>query len=610
MKRAYIPFVLSVVILAACTVVHAQPGDEDRRYKLARGYEESNDLRNASRVYKELYDQDRQSNVYFEGVRRTYMGLLLYGDLLPIVEQRLPLQSGDVDLHSLYAELLNRTGQPDQAARAWNDAIELRPDDAMTYMIVGQSQIDNRLFDRATRTFLRGRQRLGDPTAFADQLAQLYAILGQFEEAATEYVGMLNLNPSQLGFVMSGMGLFTTNPKGADAAIAIVRSASESRADYLPLVELLSWLYTEKGDYESAFDVARRLDDLRNARGSNIYAFADAALREGHYDVAASALEYFLKTFPKTNPLYTSALYSYTRTLEQRYHAKGAGSKDEAEALIDRYLSMISDNPGNATSAEALLQVARLQADDLDEPQDAIATLEQLRRDYPRSPSIPEAVLMEGDLTLRTDKLREAQELYRQGAAKLQPGRDAERYRDLSALRLAETLFYSGEFKQAVDSFTALTQNTSSDVTNDALQYLFLLQENFEKQDEALKHYAAGRLLLMQHEWKRAIEEMDRAVTAAPKSSLADDALYGKSQAQEALDIPADAMATLLQIIEQYPDGTHADRALFHAAELAERKMGDRQRAAELYTRLLTEYPASTFINPSRARIRALRGES
>jgi tetratricopeptide (TPR) repeat protein len=538
------------------------------------------------------------------------MGLLNYGDLLPIVEQRLPMQPDDVDLHSLYAELLNRTGQTEQAARAWNDAIELRPDDAFTYMIVGQSQIDNRLFDRAVRTFQRGRQRLADAVAYADQLAQLYAILGQFEEAATEYVGMLNLNPSQLGFVMSGMGLFTTNPKGADAAIAVVQNASESRADYLPLVELLSWLYTEKGDYEKAFEVARRLDDLRNAHGSNIYAFADAALRQGHYDVAASALEYFLKTFPKSNSLYPSALYSYTRTLDQRYHAKGTGSKDEAEALIDSYLSMVSDNPGNAMGAEALLQVARLQADDLDEPKEAIATLEQLRRDYPRSPSIPEAMLMEGDLKLRTDNLNEARELYRQGAAKLQSGQDAERYRDLSALRFAETLFYSGEFKQAVDSFTALTQNTSSDVTNDALQYLFLLQENFEKNDEALKRYASGRLLLMQHEWTRAIEEMDRAVAAAPKSSLADDALFGRAQAQEGLDNVADAMTSLLQIIAQYPDGTHADRALFHAAELAERKLGDRQKAVELYTRLLTDYPVSTFINPSRVRIRALRGES
>jgi tetratricopeptide (TPR) repeat protein len=608
--RTRLLFLLSAILSLNFLTLHAQPSEEDRRYKLAQGYEESNDLKNASRIYRELYDQDPQSDIYFEGIRRTYMAMLRFNELLPIVEERVSRRSRDVATRTLYAELLNRNQRRDEAEQEWNNAIELRPDDLNTYFVVAQSQIDNQLFEKAAATYKQGRRRLGDATAFADQLAQIYGLLGRFEDATNEYLGLLAQNSSRLGFVMSGLGQFTTNPKGADAAIDAVKEAIGSRPGYLPFVELLSWLYTERGDDENAFETSKRLDELRNANGSNIYGFADRALREGKYDIAIRALDYFMTTYPKSNPLYTSVIFSYTRALNGRYHSAGSPSKSEAQKLLERYRTLVGENAGTVSAAEAMLEIAHLQADDLDEPKDAIETIERLRREFPKFPSLPEAMLLEGDLQLRVGQIAGAQELYRIGSGTILQGRDGERYRDLSALRFAETLFYQGEFKQAVDSFTALTQNTGSEVTNDALGYLFILQENFERFDAALQHYASGRLMLLQHNWEKGISDMDAAVAAGRESSLADDALIYKAQAQEAMGASRDAVTTLLGLVSSYADGTEADRALFHAAELEETALNDRAKATELYTRLLTEYPASPFINRARQRIRALRGES
>jgi len=606
----------SIAIVVGCIVLalghlSAQTSDEDRRYRLAQGYEESGDLKNAARVYKELYDLDPQSNAYFEGVRRTYTALLRYADLLPIVESRLASREDDIELRTFYAALLHRNNRRDEADEQWRKAIEMRPDDALTYHYVAQSQIELRLFDRAVDVYKAGRSRLGGAETFADQLAQLYGILGRYREASEEYLTLLAGSPERLGFVMSGLGVFTVNPDGAKAAIEATQKRSDRRPDYLPYLELLSWLYTERGDYDGSFEIAKRIDDHRHANGSNIYAFADRAYRTGQYDAAIKAFEYFIDTYSTSNPLYPSVVFNYTRALEDRYRQRGAPSDDEASKLVDRYRQFVDQQKNSPIAAEALLQIAQLQADDLNRPEKALETLGELRA-MPggRYAALPEALLLEGDLQLRIGNVARAQEIYRSGRTTIVRGAEGDRYRDLAALRYAETLFYLGEFKEAVDAFTELTKNTASESTNDALGYLFILQENFEKNDDALKHYASGQLALVQHRWDDAIEAMDSVMALGAKTSLADDALMGKARAQESTGKNGDAVGTLMSIVRDYSDGTVADRALFHAAEITESKLNDRAKAIELYTRVLTEYPSSIFASTARQRIRLLRGDS
>jgi tetratricopeptide (TPR) repeat protein len=597
-----------LLVLVPATAAMAQGGDEGARYKLAQGYEQSGDLKNAARVYKELYDADPQSNTYFEGVRRTYLGMLRYPELLPIVEDRVRRFASDVDLRAQYADLLQRNHRHDDALKQWQTAIDTRSDDAFTYAVVAQSQIDNRLFDLAAQTYQMGRSRLGDPNAFADELAQVFGILGRYEDATNQYLSILDRSGSRIGSVMGMMASFTTNPRAVDAAISTTKGRLASRPGYEPYLDLLSWLYTEKGDYEGAFEMARKIDEIRNGHGSDIYAFADRALREGQYDAAIAAFEYFQKSYPKENPLYGGTVLGYAQALEGRYRAMPTKTRKDAEALVERYRAIIGENAGSPSAAEALLSVAHLQADELDEPKDAIATLARLREEFPKSPSIREATLLQGDLFLRMGDIAKAGELYDAVATGGSGSDEDERYERLATLRRGEVLFYTGKFKDAAALFDDLSGNTASDVANDALGYHFLLQENMGKNDSALAHYAAGSLLLMQRDWKGGMAEMEKAVSFDRPGALSDESLLGKARAQEMLgDLPG-AVATLTGLVERFADGTVADQALFHAAELAE-KLGDIPKATELYTRVLTEYSTSAYAARAREHVRKLRGE-
>lgn len=607
MKRTAV--ILLFVILPAA-LLHAQPGEEDRRFKLAQGYESSGDYKNAARVYRELYEQDPGSNAYFDGLRRTYMAMLQYAELLPLAENRVKKQPREIELRSLYANLLHRTGKREEGLGQWRIAMETRPGDAMTYDVVAQSQIEIKLYHNAIETYRQGRGAIHDPGAFAEQLAALYGATGQYENATAEYLILLDTEEFNKGLVMGGLGLFTTNPDGAESAITVVKRRLESQPDHVPYLELLSWLYTERGNYDGAFEMAKTLDRLRGGRGSDIYAFADKALRERRYESAIQALDYFKNNYPRENPLQGMVLLSYTRALEGRYR-EGTHSRTAATELIEQYRNVVQENKGSVPAAEALLRMARLQADDMNEPKEAIKTIEEIRSDYPNFPSLPEALLLQGDLHLWLGDIAKAGELYDAAARSITPSSmDGDRYRDESALRRAEVLFHTGRFGEAQDAFNELTFNISSPVANDALAYLFLLQENMGKNDSALLQYARGALLLRQHKWKEAMETMDRVAALGSGSTLVDEALYHKARAQDAQGDNAGAVATLLGLVRDYSDGTLADRALYRAAELTEQRLRDTPKAIELYTRLLAEYPMSTQASSARARIRSLRGDS
>lgn len=608
-KRTAPILALLSLLLTTGGRLEAQVTEEQRRFKLAQGYEDAGDLKNAARVYKELYDLDPMSNAYFEGVRRTYAMMQQFADLAPIVEARITAHPADVELRAFYGGLLHRLGKRGEAETQWMTAVEKRPDDPMTYMYIAQVQTELRLFDRAVETYRSGRRRLGGRETFADQLAQIYGIIGRYREAAEEYIGLLNDNPGRLNFVMGGLGMFTANPEGAKAAIEVTEKHADRARDPIPFLELLSWLYTEMNDYEGAFQVARRLDERRNAEGSNIYAFADRAYRTEKYEVAIKAFEYFLATYPATSPLYPSVIFSYTRALEESYRRAGVRSEGDAKKLISRYEEFIEGQPESPAVAEAYLQIARLQADELDNPEEALATIGTLKELGARHAVVPEATLFEGDLYLRTGRIDQAEKIYHDLMDIPGDTPQAVSLREQSSLKYAQTLFYSGRFKEAKSMFDNLSANTGSEAANDALEYQMVLQENLEKRDDDLRHYATGSLYLLQRKWKDAVEELDKVIASAP-TPLADDALLNKATAQENLEQYAEASATLQTIAADYREGTVADRALFHAAEIAERNLEDKAKALELYAKILTEYPSSTYVTRAQQRIRALREES
>lgn len=600
-------FVFCALLLWSGTA-RAQQDEQDRRYKLAMSYEANGDIPGAARIYRELYEQDSESRAFFDGLQRTLLALRRFSELLPFVNARVERYPKDPELRVLRAELLAQTGQGEEAEKEWNEALRIGAGEPEVYTLVGESYTKLRLFDKGAKVYETARNRFGRNPVVADRLARLYAILGEYEKAANEYVDLLADDPSRLSYVQAGLSLITDVPAGVEAAIKITEHLADvrKRPEYL---ELLAWLYSEKGDDRTAFEVTVRLDKARNAKGSSIYAFADRKLREGKYDAALAGYEYFLANFDRKNPLTPPVIYNYVLALQSQYDQNGAVTEEQAKELIARYREVVEYGKGGTLGDQAVMRIARLQADVLNDPEQALQTLNTEIRS-PNSAVASEAALFRADLALRLGRVEEARELYRRTIVGAGMSREEETIRSQARLRYAETLLYTGDFKEGVDSLTALTQNIESDAANDALAWLFLLQENLDINDPALKEYAKGTYANVRRDWPEVIRAMEQAVALAPQSSLADDALMYKASAQRELRRYEEAIATLLSIPEKYPDGTHADRALYRAAQIAETDLKDNARALDLYTKILVEYPYSQHVSQARDKIRELRQES
>ena len=90
---------------------------------------------------------------------------------------------------------------------------------------------------------------------------------------------------------------------------------------------------------------------------------------------------------------------------------------------------------------------------------------------------------------------------------------------------------------------------------------------------------------------------------------LIDDADFLSAQIQLERGEFDQAVAMLGEIPLKYPNSYLADRALFESARVFEENLADTDRALELYSRLLTDFPGSLLVSSARARIRDLRGD-
>lgn len=601
---------VSVALVFALRAAHicAQSDDESMRFKRARGYEASGDMDNAGRVYKELYDGDPASSLYFEGLTRAWLAVGKYQDLLAIAGDRAARFPGDVKVQSFVAALLYQTGRVEEGKARWREILDNAGDEIETHCdAVARYQLSVGAVDLAIETWTEGRRSLRSRGLFARELAATLGRSGRIEESTREYIGMLELGASNLDDVEREMAGFLRAPEVIDRAIREVRSAVEARAEYQPFLELLGWLYQEKDDSEGAFNVAKRLDTLRRSSGSEMVRFADRMLSAERYDAAIQALEYFIMAHPAPNAFAPQASLMYVRALESRYRSLRTPSDDDARNLVAKYVNVAEVNRNTPLAAEALLAASHVLANDLGLQHDALELNQQITRDYRNSGFLYDAMVAMAENQISLGKLECARRMLDSLANSRFAGIPPATL-NRSIFLLAELDFFEGEFTRASDRFLGLSNDPTADIANDALEYRFLIGEYAERIPAALRNYASGLLSERQHKWAAAAEMYRQAVSAESGSGLADQAQYRRSLAIARNGDPEQCVGVLLDLVVRRPNGLMADRALFGAAEIVDRELHDGKRALALYGQLVNDYPESSFLEEARRRAVQLRG--
>jgi tetratricopeptide (TPR) repeat protein len=603
--------------------------DNHTLLRLAQQYERGGDYRNASELYERLYTREPQNYTYFDGYRRMLMQLREYNRAISMTEERLQQNPRDVNLLSTLGGMYYQAEEREKAFEIWENTLQTDPRNIVSYQQVAARMIENRLLDQAIEVYRRGRDNIEQPYVFANDLAFLYASTMNYRSATREYLLILEHTPQQLSFIQSRMSMYVLRNDGLEQAIEVAEEKARQHRDMMQYQRLLAWLYREAKDFEMAYEVYHYIDRSQNARGAELYSFAQTAFREREYQIASRVYSDILELYREFERI-PQVRFGYARCLEEISLAADslykaiypvsppAGEERISEMrtsydrVIEAYRSIVRDYGGSQIGGQALLRIGLIQYHWYFDLDGALETLHQVVRLYSRGDIYMDTRAAIGEIYIVRGSLDEALVHYN---ALLEAQHVTEEYKDLATLRRAEIAFYRGEFDGALDELRELAHKSNSSYANNAIELQTFIIENREpairgvRSDDALTMYARAMLQKRQQRYSEAVAALEFIVDEYPEALLVDDAFLAMGDllfSMQRFDMAITAYKKIHTLEEQSIVG---DRALMRIAEIYQHGIGDREKAIEAYEDLIIEYPRSMFATEARKRIRLLRGD-
>lgn len=591
------------IIIVFSSIVFSMPvlmaGQSEERYKLAESFEKGGDLKNASRLYLELWNSDKSNDKYFDAVVRTYKAQNLWMDLLPVVSDELELKKTSVT-YSLYGEILWKQGRTADANKAWDDAIETAPRSYASYIDVANSQIACYAYDKAIAILEKGRSKLNIKNLFANELSQLYTMTGNYKQATYEILSLFE-QTRNIGIAQGKISALMSNPQAIDYINKIL--ADKASSSEIPEVKrLYVWFLRSIKKFDAALKLCQEVDNDYNTRGMEVLNFANSCQSDGQYDIAIKAYEYVIDK-GKSSPYIMNALFGFARTLEYKIADNDKIPKETVLGIIERYKSIIKEFPNNPIADECRMRSASLYNNLLNDKPSAIQILTELTERNTFKPITASALNLLGDIYLQTDKLDLARENYES---------IVQRYKNLSPIdynlaeyKIAELEYFEDNIDTAETLFGKLCIETNSDIANEALEKIVIIENN-KSLTAALKSFANAELLEKQKKPDEAIKKYDEVIALADASDIGERAYIKKAKILYSLGKYSEARSALDSLVSGNPKTIYADLAKLIVGNcfLAEKNDG---QANKVFTEFLAEFPRSIYLDEVRDKLRALR---
>lgn len=607
---------LLVAILLCASLTHvgaAQTGNDvnTQRFQLAESYMRSGQHERAITLLEQLYAADPSSFIVFERLRTGYENVKRYDDAIEITRDR----AQEAPTPVLWADIAryhHLKGDDAGAETYWQRAINTAPASRSTYQVVYRSMLDVRRLDMAIDVMIDARQKLRDPNAFRTELATLYGATGRYDLAMEENIALLKEEPRQLNLITSRLGRLTEQEEALQSAIQATSRAVRDEPLHRELRELLSWLYLEAGDYDGAFEESRAIDRLEQQEGRLLLNFAQRATSAGAYETARRAYDEIIQRHGNATTAIHAQLGLANVERIQGDEASSQGSDTVASDHYTRSLEyfeyFLDQHPGHPSRPQVLKEIGLLRTTVTRDYDGASEAFTELIERYPNSSEADEARLELGRIDVLRGDLESARLQFSRLVDRLRIGDLAEKAR----FEIALVHFYRGEFESARAMTDILDVNTSTDVSNDAIELKVVIMENRgpDSLHTPLRTYASAKLAARQGDNDQALELLEGLLAEFGSHRIADEARFARAEALRQQGQFEEAYSAFAEIPLFHPQSHLADRSLYAAASIQHRNFDDKPAAIGTLTRLLTEYPGSLLASDARTLIRRLRGDA
>lgn len=588
--------VLCMYLSIATTYAQTDERTQARMYFDTKAYDKAID------GYKKLYRQ-QPSEVYDD-----YLAALLaakeYKDAEKLVDSRLRAEPVNAMLYIDMGKVYLASGKEKKAEEQFTNSLNfINGDDLLTqrmanaFVALGKDSYAIQVYEHAS-------QLIGNGYIYAGLLAQLYAGQGNMDKAIDV---LLNNGPQQFGNADNTkatlLELLGTDAKKQQAAQKAILKKINSQPDNPYYVELLTWLYTQKDDWEGALVQMEALDARNREDGRRLINFARMALGEQKYAIALKAYNEVIDK-GKDNPLYATASAEKIMTAFMQLKNNPDFKPETVAALAKQYDIFLLEYPTYYTT-QTVIDFATLQAQYNNNPQKGIELLQEAlsRPDISRN-FIGTCKLLLGDYYILAGRIWDASLMYSQVDKLFKEdamGEDA-RYRN------GKLAYYRGDFEWAQLQLSVLKASTTELIANDALYLSVLITENIPPDSNyiPLRRYAYADLLLFQNKDAEAEALLDSIATNFPKHPLNDDIIMLRGRMAAKHRDYTKALAFYQQVFKQYGDDVLGDDALYNIAELYRNNLHQPEQAKQYYEQLITTYAGSTYVQSARKHLSEL----
>lgn len=571
----------------------------EQKLRLAESYEKSGDMTSAARIYAELFKANPRNDACFQGLVRSYKTLNQYSELISVIEKKLET-SNNAEILSIYGEILWRTGKTNDANQAWKKAIELNSDNPESYAFVAKAQNSLQLFDKVVATLEEARREIGQPHIFADDLSQLYVQTGNYSKGCAEILTVFEQN----GNFSQAQGRLQALMNKPESTIFIQKQIEDKvkETDSQLYYRLYGWFLRIVKKLDLALNIYKKIDEMSNAGGREIYTFGDLSRRDRQWDIALKAYSLIIEK-GKKHPYVQNALFGYARTLEARFREDADLPAGFLDTIIIRYRYIIKEFPNTATADDSRFRIAQIYFDHMNRPDDAEKELSELVKSRNNSTIIAMSMNLLGDVYIMQEKFDESAKVL--GNLIKTYSKNAPDEVSKSKYRLAQIEFFTGNVDSARSYFSQLTATPSSPVANDAMQKVLLIDQN-KNLNKALADYAEAEIRLLQHRSDDAIKALKNSVKLGEGSDICEAAVIKLSRLYNENKLYDSTIAIVNFLLEKMPESIYGDEAMLLKAD-AQTALKQNDNALKTYNDILIKFSRSIFLQEVREKIRKLR---
>lgn len=601
MKNIFITYLIFAAVLIA------QENSLQQKYQLAHEYQAANDLQKAMEIYEDILKQEPDNLLFFNDLHELYIRLGEYDKAISSINILLKKRPDDIDLHGKLGDTYFKMGKREDAFAIWNNAVKLPANNAMSYRIISNYLMQNRAFDEAIEMLKRGRETAGMNDLYTFDIAQLYTITMQFEDAANEYCHLLLQQPQQLSGVQSRITAYLDRQVAAEQFISGIKLFYEDHRETV-IASLLSYLYKRTNDFPKAYEIDSELDKLTNANGQLIFAFANEAFNNKAYSSSSKAYKQIIDEIKNLNLLPNSYL-GYVKSKEMELGIISSGkfnwefSSVTDTSMYDDYRELISEYEkigklfmrpdisaevnyrigyiyfhrfGNQKTAQNYFE---LSTSEINNGPFALLSKEELVKIFIQKDDLTEALVLLKDLLKQSNLILTNKNRYQ--------------------LELARIYFWQNKFEESMKILSDLTGNTDDDAANDGIE-LSLIINSANKDSVSLSKIAYADLLSWQKKYPEA-SGIFKEIFETPDLFFLNE--YAGLKYVEMLlmenNIPL-ATSVLEKITTDEMPGIFKDKAVFLLGEIYQFAVMDIGKAKRIYERLLEEFPFSIYLERAR----------